>query len=138
MHLSYTNLYKIIINIFEDWETSLFFNFLEGLTKVEKKNIISLWSCIKLKVQESGVIMEKVRQDIYKQITIAYDYPETRDNPQLSSYLLAASNELIKNQNPILVAQQLNYQIDHYLALNDLKLPDSLLALKKLLSKYSD
>ncbi len=82
--------------------------------------------------------MEKARQDIYKQITLVFNNPDTRNNSQLSSYLLAASNELIKNKNPILVAQQLNYQVDHYLALNDLQLPDSFVALKKLLSRFSD
>ncbi|KHD45478.1 bacteriocin immunity protein [Streptococcus hongkongensis] len=82
--------------------------------------------------------MEKVRQNIYKQIKLAFDSPEIRENNQISLYLITASNDLIKNQNPMLVAKQLNYQVDHYLALNNMQLPQSLFALKKTLVKYSD
>ncbi|GAA5356975.1 bacteriocin immunity protein [Streptococcus uberis] len=80
--------------------------------------------------------MEKARQDLYKQIQIAYDYPENRENRQLSSYLLSASNQLIKNQNPIIIARELNTQIDNYILQYDSRLSQSLWDLKTALSAY--
>lgn len=80
--------------------------------------------------------MEKARQELYKELQIAYNYPENRENDQLSSCLLSASNQLIKNQNPIIIARELNTEIDNYLLQNNRHLPQSLMALKTALTEY--
>lgn len=80
--------------------------------------------------------MEKKRQRLYDVIRQAYDYPENRENVALSQLLLAASNRLIKHSNPLLVAYQLNQDVDNYLLDNDILLPKSLWRFKQSLEKY--
>lgn len=80
--------------------------------------------------------MEKKRQRLYDVIRQAYDYPENRENIVLSQLFLSASNKLIKQSNPLVIAQQLNQDLDHYLLDNDLLLPKSLCPLKKSLENY--
>lgn len=75
--------------------------------------------------------MEKKRQRLYDVIRQAYDYPENRENIVLSQLFLSASNKLIKQSNPLVIAHQLNQDLDHYLLDNDLLLPKSLCPLKK-------
>ncbi|TYK81817.1 bacteriocin immunity protein [Streptococcus pyogenes] len=80
--------------------------------------------------------MEKKRQRLYDVIRQAYDYPENRENVALSQLLLAASNRLIKHSNPLLVAYQLNQDVDNYLLDNDILLPKSLCRFKQSLEKH--
>ncbi|EHI68847.1 bacteriocin immunity protein [Streptococcus ictaluri] len=80
--------------------------------------------------------MEKAMKRLYDLIKQAYDFPENRENPQLSILFLSASNKLMKDNNPLLVAEELNRKINHYLAINDLLLPKSLCQFKKGLEDY--
>ncbi|BCK48311.1 bacteriocin immunity protein [Streptococcus dysgalactiae subsp. dysgalactiae] len=80
--------------------------------------------------------MEKKRRRLYDVIRQAYDYPENRENIVLSQLFLSASNKLIKQSNPLVIAHQLNQDLDHYLLDNDLLLPKSLCPLKKALENY--
>ncbi|VTS20657.1 bacteriocin immunity protein [Streptococcus pseudoporcinus] len=80
--------------------------------------------------------MEKRCQELYDQIKRAYDYPENRENHELAQCLLTASNQLIKNQNPILIARELNNQMDTYFIQDNEHLPKSLVILKDALKNF--
>lgn len=80
--------------------------------------------------------MEKEQQRLYDVIKQAYDYPENRANSRLARLLLSASNQLIKNSNPLTIAEQLNQALDDYLQTNDLLLPKSLCGFKQSLDAY--
>ncbi|EIQ82484.1 UNVERIFIED_CONTAM: bacteriocin immunity protein [Streptococcus canis] len=80
--------------------------------------------------------MERKRKCLYDVIKQAYDYPENRENADLSRLFLSASNKLIKNSNPLVIANQLNQDLDNYLLVNDMLLPKSLCYFKKSLEKY--
>ncbi|MGT2934076.1 bacteriocin immunity protein [Streptococcus catagoni] len=80
--------------------------------------------------------MEKASLDFYKQIVEAYDHPENRENAFFAAYLLSASNKLINNQNLVVIARDLNKDLDAYIRKNQMSLPRSLYALKETLGKY--
>ncbi|MGT2959101.1 enterocin immunity protein [Streptococcus bovimastitidis] len=80
--------------------------------------------------------MEKQRQDLYNQIIRAYDCPDIRENTSIAQTLLTASNKLIKNQNPIVIASELNNQVDTYFIEDKKDIPKSLYALKDALKVY--
>ncbi len=81
--------------------------------------------------------MEKLRKRLYQEMTVAYSDKQLREDPIISSSLLAASNQLLKQQSPILTASQLYQDIENYQNEGHVNCSKTLLKLKYELGKYS-